>query len=157
MNDKAEKLYWEDFETGQVRQLGTRKVSREEIVAFAAEFDPQPMHMDEMAAKDTMLGGLAASGWHSCALMMRMMCDSYLLNAASMGSPGLDEIKFIAPVRPGDTLKGQFTCLEARASGSRPELGICKMFYELFNQHGELVMTWHCNQFFGRRSAGEQP
>lgn len=150
-------LYWEDFEAGQVRQLGERSVSREEIIAFAAEFDPQPMHMDEMAAKDSMLGGLAASGWHSCAMLMRMMCDGYLLDSNSMGSPGLDEIKFAAPVRPGDRLRAQFTCLETRASQSRPEMGVCKMFYELFNQHGELVMTWHCNQFFRRRTPGDQP
>lgn len=147
-------LYWEDFEVGQTRKLGERKVSREEIIAFAAEFDPQPMHMDEMVAKDSMLGGLAASGWHSCALMMRMMCDSYLVDAASMGSPGLDEIRFVAPVRPGDTLSGRFTCVESRSSRSRPDLGICKMHYELFNQHGDLVMTWQCNQFFGRRTPG---
>lgn len=149
------KLHWEDFKVGETIQLGERTVSREEIIAFAAEFDPQPMHMDEMAAKDSMLGGLAASGWHSCALMMRMMYDGYLFNSSSLGSPGLDEIKFVAPVRPGDTLKAQFTCLQTRPSQSRPEMGLCKMLYELFNQHGQLVMTWHCNQFFGRLTPGE--
>ncbi|MDH3580862.1 MAG: MaoC family dehydratase [Hyphomicrobiales bacterium] len=154
MNERLEILHWEDFEVGRTIALGEKHVTREEIVAFATEFDPQPFHLDDEAAKDTMLDGLAASGWHSCAILMRMMCDGYLLASTSLGSPGLDEIKWLKPVRPGDTLKARYTCLEARPSGSRPNVGICKILYELHNQQGELVMTWHCNQFFGRRGPG---
>ena len=157
MNEKNEILHWEDFEEGRTVSLGEAHVTREEIIAFASEFDPQPFHLDEAAAKDTMLGGLAASGWHSCAMLMRMICDGYLLASTSLGSPGLDEVKWLQPVRPGDTLTGQYTCLETRPSGSRPDVGICKMLYELYNQQDELVMTWHCNQFFGRRETGDAP
>lgn len=152
MSNEPETLYWEDFEPGRTLPLGEKTVTREEIVAFAAEFDPQPFHLDEAAARETMLGGLAASGWHTCAMLMRMLCDGLLNRAHALGSPGLDEVKWMKPVRPGDMLRAQYTCLESRPSGSRPEVGICKFLYEVFNQEDELVMTWHCTQFFGRRS-----
>jgi acyl dehydratase len=155
MNEKRQTLHWEDFEVGRTVPLGEKQVTREEIVAFAAEFDPQPFHLDEVAAKDTMLGGLAASGWHTCAMLMRMMCDGFLLNSTSLGSPGLDEVKWLKPVRPGDTLRAQYTCVESRPSGRRPDMGVCKILYEVDNQHGETVMTWDCTQFFGRRRAGD--
>lgn len=157
MSEHSQTLYWEDFEIGRVVALGEKLVTREEIIAFATEFDPQPFHLDEAAAKDTMLGGLAASGWHTCVMLMRMICDSYLVSSSSLGSPGLDEVKWLKPVRPDDTLKARYTCLESRPSGSRPEIGICKILYEVHNQQGELVMTWHCNQFFGRRETGGAP
>lgn len=144
-------LHWEDFEVGRTLTLGEKTVTREEIIAFASEFDPQPFHLDEAAAANTMLGGLAASGWHSCAMMMRLMCDGFLVNSSSLGSPGLKEVKWLKPVRPGDTLKAQYTCREARASKSRPGVGICELYYELLNSHGDLVMSWECTQFFGRR------
>lgn len=147
-------LYFEDIEVGRTISLGARRVTREEIIAFAAEFDPQPQHLDEAAARESGLGGLAASGWHLCALHMRLMCDGYLLNAASLGSPGLEAVEWHEPVRPGDTLRAQFTCLEARTSSSRPNIGICRILYETFNQHGALVMTWDCTQFLGRRCSG---
>ncbi|GAB4240149.1 MAG: MaoC family dehydratase [Methyloligellaceae bacterium] len=155
MNDATQPVYWEDFEPGRTVALGERRVTRQEIIAFAAEFDPQPIHLDENAARNSILGGLSASGWHSCALLMRMICDAYLVKAASLGSPGLDEIRFAAPVRPDDVLRARFTCLEKRPSNSRPDTGICKISYEVFNQHDELVLSWTCTQFFGRRSPGE--
>ena len=151
----ADKIYWEDFEVGRTVTLGQKHVTREEIIAFATEFDPQPFHLDETAAKDTPLGGLAASGWHSCAILMRMICDGYLVNSSSLGSPGLEEVKWLAPVRPGDVLEARYTCHEARASESRPDFGICRMHYEVFNQFGRPVMTWDCTQFFGRRQSGD--
>lgn len=151
MKHITDAIYWEDFEPGRVVALGEKHVSEDEIIAFAAEFDPQPMHTDPAAARDTLLGGLIASGWHSCAMLMRMICDAYLVNSSSLGSPGLDEINFLAPVRPGDTLSAQMTCLESRPSGSRPDIGIVKVLYEVFNQDGTCVLTWRCNQFFGRR------
>lgn len=154
MTSASKTLYWEDFPEGFIGTLGPKQVTREEIIAFAAEFDPQPFHLDEAAAKDTMLGGLAASGWHTCAMLMRMMCDGYLLRAMSLGSPGLDEVKWLRPVRAGDTLTATYTVREARPSGSRPFVGICKIFYEVINQEGEPVMTWDCTQFFSRRPEG---
>lgn len=147
-------LYFEDFEVGRTVPLGTRRITREEMIAFAAEFDPLPHHLDEAAARASPLGGLAASGWHLCALHMRMMCDAYLLDSSSLGSPGLEAVRWHASVRPGDTLKAQYTCRDARVSGRRPDMGICNFLYEVFNQHGDLVMTWDCTQFFSRRPAG---
>ncbi|MGD9869299.1 MAG: MaoC family dehydratase [Hyphomicrobiales bacterium] len=154
MPNPRDPLYWEDFPEGHTGALGPKLVTREEIIAFAAEFDPQPFHLDEAAARDTMLGGLAASGWHTCAMLMRMMCDGYLLDATSLGSPGLDEVRWMKPVRAGDTLTATYTVREARASGSRPAVGICKLFYDVKNQKGDTVMTWDCTQFFGRRPEG---
>lgn len=151
MDASSERIFWEDFEVGRIVALGEKQVTKEEIIAFASDFDPQPMHTDEEAARETMHGGLIASGMHSNAMLMRMICDAYLLNSSSLGSPGLDEINFLGPVRPGDTLRAQMTCLETRTSGSRPDIGIVKVLYELFNQDDALVLTWRCNQFFGRR------
>src|SRR6478752_9490823 len=94
------KLHWEDFTIGDVAVYGPRLVTREEIVAFAAEFDPQPMHMDEAAAAATLLGGLAASGWHSCAILMRMIADGFILDSSSMGGPGVEQVRWLKPLRP---------------------------------------------------------
>ncbi len=132
--------YFEDFREGDVLPLGPRLVTREEIVAFAAEFDPQPFHLDEEAAKDSLLGGLAASGWHTTAMFMRMMCDGFLLRSSSLGSPGVDQLKWLRPVRPGDTLAGTATVLSTRASQSRPEMGIVSFLFEIANQRREPVM-----------------
>ena len=108
------KFYFEDFPPGRTAEYGPRRVTREEIIAFAAQFDPQPMHLDEEAARATMLGGLGASGWHSCCVMMRMIADGLLLDAASMGAPGIDEVHWLTPVRPGDRLTVRGTVLETR-------------------------------------------
>ena len=105
------KLHWEDFEPGAVSIYGPRLVTREEIVAFAAEFDPQPMHLDEAAGSTTLLGGLAASGWHSCGLMMRLIADGFILNSASMGAPGVDEVNWHRPLRPGTRIRARATVL----------------------------------------------
>jgi acyl dehydratase len=135
------KFHFEDFVPGSVAQYGPRMVTREEIIEFAAEFDPQPMHLDDAAARASMLGGLSASGWHTCALLMRMICDWFILDSASMGAPGIDEVRWLKPVRPGDALTLKRTVLDARVSNSRPEMGFVNMLYELVNQNGELVMT----------------
>ena len=108
----ARKLYWEDFTKGSVAEYGPRLVSREEIIAFAAEFDPQPFHLDEDAARASMFGGLAASGWHSCSLLMRIIADGFLVNSSSMGSPGVNEVRWLAPVRPSDRLTCVRACLK---------------------------------------------
>ena len=151
MNENIKPVYWEDFRIGEAVAFGLKQVTREEIVAFAREFDPQPFHLDEAAAKETLLGGLAASGWHSCAMLMRMICDDYLAEAAGMGGAGIDEVRWMRPVRPGDTLTCRRTCLEARGSQSRPGMGVVKLFYEVFNQHGEAAMSWVGIQMFESR------
>jgi acyl dehydratase len=147
------KYYWEDFKVGEVHQIGEKRIDKDEIIAFAKQFDPQPFHVDEAAAKDSTFGGLIASGWHTCALVMRMMCDSYLLDSASLGSPGVDNVKWIKPVRPGDTIRAQRTVLEVRISKSKPGVGIVKNIWEVFNQNGELVMTMEGYSMFRRREA----
>ena len=98
------RLHWEDFAPGQMTEFGPRLITREEIIAFAAEFDPQPMHLDEEAASASLLGGLAASGWHSCCLLMRMISDWQLADSSFMGAPGIEEVKWLAPLRPGERL-----------------------------------------------------
>ncbi len=145
--------YFEDFREGEVLPLGPRLVTREEIVAFAAEFDPQPFHLDEEAAKGTLLRGLAASGWHTTALFMRMMCEGFLLRSSSMGSPGVEELRWLRPVRPGDTLSGTATVVSARASSSRPEMGIVNFLFEISNQRGEPVMRIKNPIMFARSAA----
>lgn len=146
--------YWEDFQVGEVEQIGERKVGRDEIIEFARQFDPQPFHVDEAAAEKSMYGGLIASGWHTCALVMRMMCDTYLLQSASVGSPGIDNLKWLKPVRPGDTIRARRTTLESRASKSRPDVGIVKNLWEVFNQQGEMVMSMEGYGMFRRRNPG---
>ncbi len=117
-------LTFEDFPVGHFGTFGPRHVTREEIIAFASEFDPQPMHLDEEAAKRTMLRGLSGSGWHLCSIMMRMMFDGYIGNTASLGSPGVDEVRWLSPLRPSDDLMLDIDVTEARVSRSRPETGI---------------------------------
>ena len=144
-------LWWEDFAPGSTREFGSRLVTREDILRFAREFDPQPFHVDEAAAERSLFGGLAASGWHTCALVMRMMCDAYLLDAASLGSPGLDQIRWLAPVRPGDTLSVRLEVLSARPMKSRPEVGLVQSRWTALNQRGEAVMSMEGWAMFRRR------
>lgn len=148
------KYYWEDFKPGESFPMGERVMDRDEMMAFARQFDPQPFHIDEEAAKRSMYGGLIASGWHTVALVMRMMCESYLNQSASLGSPGVDNVRWLKPVRPGDTIRARRTVLESRASQSRPEMGLVKTRWEVFNQDDELVMTIEGYGMFYRRGAG---
>ncbi len=134
------------LEVGHRIVLGPYTVSREAILEFAREFDPQPFHLDDQAAKATMLGGLAASGWHVAAIVMRMLCDAFISGSSSQGAPGLDEMNWLYPVRPGDVLVGHTIVESKRVSRSRPELGIVGMRHEVFNQHG--------NQVYGSRGSG---
>jgi acyl dehydratase len=117
-------LSFEDFPPGRFGTFGPRRVTREEVLAFAAEYDPQPMHLDEEAASRSMLGGLSASGWHLCSLMMRMMFDGFIGRTASLGSPGVNELRWLAPLRPGDDITLDVDVAEARVSRSRPDTGI---------------------------------
>ena len=144
-------LWWEDFVPGTTREFGGRLVTREDILRFAREFDPQPFHVDEAAAEHSLFGGLAASGWHTCSLVMRMMCDAYLLDAASLGSPGLDQIRWLAPVRPGDTLAVRLEVLSSRPMKSRPPVGLVQSRWTALNQRGEAVMSMEGWAMFRRR------
>ncbi|PWT73045.1 MAG: dehydratase [Proteobacteria bacterium] len=155
MSSVRYKYYWEDFKVGDTAPMGEKLVEKPEIIAFARLYDPQPFHLDEEAAQRSMYGGLIASGWHTVAMVMRMMVDSYLRDSASLGSPGVDNVKWLKPVRPGDTIRATRTVVETRASKTRPEMGMVKSKWEVFNQHGELVMTMEGYGMFGRRNPGE--
>jgi acyl dehydratase len=149
------RIHWEDFTPGQMTEFGSRLVTREEIIAFAAEFDPQPMHLDEEAASASMLGGLAASGWHTCCIMMRMISDGLLADTSFMGAPGIEEVKWLAPLRPGSRVNVRSTVLETRASRSRPDMGFVKFAYELIDDTGTTVLDLTVIPMFGRRAAGD--
>lgn len=145
------KWYFEDFEIGKTIEVGSRSVTEEEIIDFATKFDPQPFHVDKTAAEHSIYGGIIASGWHTCGMMMRLMVDGFLGKAASMGSPGVDEIRWIKPVRAGDTLTVTTTALEIRPSASKPDRGVVVTLWEAKNQHGELVATIKGMGMFQRR------
>ena len=151
------KLYFEDFAAGRTFEHGPRLVTREEIVAFAVQYDPQPMHLDEEAGGKSLLGGLGASGWHSCGIMMRMICDSFMLDSASMGAGAVEEVRWLRPIRPGDRLKLRSTVLDSRRSRSRPDMGIVRILFEMFNEHGERVMTMITPSMQATRDAGSPP
>jgi len=146
-------FYFEDFTPGRVFKHGPRRVPREEMMGFAAEFDPQPMHLDETAAKDTLLGGLSASGWYACCILMRMSVDAFVGQSASMGAPGVDEVKWLKPIRPDDELHLRATVAEARVSRSRPEMGLVKLDFEIFNGPGVAVMKLTTSLMMRRRTA----
>ena len=146
-------IHLDDFAPGQVHHLGERTLSRDEIVAFGRDWDPQPFHLDEQAAQATMFGGLAASGWHNCALLMRIISDGFTLGSSFMGSPGVEEVRWFAPVRPGDRLRVRVTVLETRTSGSRPDLGFVRFLFEMLNATDVRLMTLTASLMFGRRRA----
>jgi acyl dehydratase len=146
-----DRLHHEDLIVGKTYAFGHKVVTKEEIVAFGRAYDPQPMHTDEEAAKATPAGGLIASGWHTCAMMMRMICDGLIGRMASLGSPGVDEARWIKPVRPGDALSLRFTPQEKRVLASRPEVGLAKVLVELVDGNGTAVATWLTNQLLGLR------
>ena len=145
--------YFEDFKLGDVIELGSRTISKESILAFAREFDPQPFHTDEEAAKRSIYGGLLASGWHTGSLLMRILNDGLLKDTASLGSPGVDELRWLKPVRPGDVLSARMTVLESIPSRSKPDRGLIRSLMELRNQHGEVVLTVRGLSLLGRRPA----
>jgi len=133
--------HWEDFVVGSVREFGAMPVTREAMLAFARDFDPQPFHTDDAAAAQSLFGRLAASGWHTCAMAMRMMCDEYVLDSSSLGSPGIDNLRWLKPVFPGDTLSMRLTVLAARPMNSRPGVGLVQSRWEVFNQQREAVLS----------------
>lgn len=146
---------YEDFEVGSSLELGSKLVTAEEIVEFASEFDPQPMHLEQAAGEASILGGLSASGWHICGMFMRLLCDSLLLDSTSQGSPGIDEVKWKKPVLAGDRLTARSTVLAKRISSSRPGLGLVSMRAEMINQRGESVFELQNTGMFLSREAAQ--
>lgn len=144
----TKKWAYEDFAEGAVIDLGSKIVSAEEIVEFASEFDAQAFHLDEEAGKASILGGLSASGWHTCAMFMRMLCDAFLLDSTSQGAPGVDYVKWKKPVLSGDVLQGRLTILSKRLSRSKPGLGFVSWQAELVNQKGETVFEFQNSCMF---------
>jgi len=132
-------LWFEDFPVGREDPLGPLSMTRDGIIAFAREFDPQPFHLDDAAGEASLFGGLASSGWHTCALVHRMMCDAFMLDMAGMGSPGVDHLKWLKPVFPGDRLSGVCRVVDAREMNSRPGLGLVRFRAEVANQEGAPV------------------
>jgi len=146
-------VYFEDITVGDVAEFGAYNVTKEEVIDFATKYDPQPFHLDEEQAKVSVFGGLCASGWHSCAMTMRMLVDHMReRRVASMGSPGMDSIKWIRPVMVGDTLHVQASVDAKRESKSRPEIGFLKGTYKVTNQKGENVMVMHSNYMVAKRN-----
>lgn len=151
----SKKWAFEDFEEGAVLDIGSKTVTAEEIIEFATQFDAQPMHLDEAAGKASILGGLAASGWHSCCMFMRMMCDGFLLDSTSQGSPGIAYARWKKPVLAGDTLTGSTFIVAKRESSSRPNLGLVTCRHELRNQKNEVVLELENTGMFLKREAAQ--
>jgi len=145
------KYYWEDMHPGDVRDLGTITPTREEIIAFASQFDPQPFHLDDEAAQASVFGALCASGWHTCSMAMRLIVTNFLHQAASLGSPGLENIKWLKPVLPGDTLRLEHSIIETRPMSKRPDVGLLRTEWNMFNQHGDKVLHMEGWGMFRRR------
>ena len=151
MSAKSFKYWFEDFSVGMTVEIPGPVLTRESIMEFARRYDPQPFHVDEEAAKQSTYGGLIASGWHTVSLAMRMICDAYLLDAASLGSPGVNEVRWLKPVRPGDAIRLRMTVLEAKPSTSKPDRGTVLHRWDVLNQNGETVMTMEGYGMFRRR------
>jgi acyl dehydratase len=149
----AIKYYWEDLAIGSVRELGSVTLTAEEIKEFAEQFDPQPFHLDELAGRRSIYGNLCASGWHTCSLAMRLTVDNFLSESSSMGSPGLENLRWLKPVYPGDTLKLKYSIVEARPMRKRLDIGMVLAVWEMFNQNGDKVMQMQGWGMFGRRQS----
>jgi len=143
--------YWEDFQIGERAELGRHTFTEEEIVEFGRRYDPQPFHIDVESAKQSAFGGLIASGWQTCAIGMRLMVEGYIRQTVSLGSPGIENIRWLKPVRPGDTIAYSRIVLESRASTTRKGVGLVKHRWEAVNQRGELVLTMEGWGMFGRK------
>ena len=148
--------YFEDYAPGAVYEFGSVTVTQAEIIDFAKRFDPQTFHINPELAARSIYGGIIASGWHTGSIMMRMLADNFLSTVASMGSPGVDEMRFRKPVRPGDELSLRVTVVDRRLSKSKPDRGIVKIHSEVLNQDSEVVMEMTSINIFGRRAAGKQ-
>jgi acyl dehydratase len=144
----ADRRYFEDYAVGTTFDCGSIVVEEAEVMSFATRYDAQYFHTDREAAKGSPFGGLIASGWHTAALTMRLLVEGYLSSVASLGSPGIDELRWTRPVRPGDVLHVRVTVLEAKRSRTKPDRGIVHSLIEVFNQHGESVMSFKAMNLF---------
>ena len=150
--------YFEDLEVGTKSSFGHYEVTREEVLEFASKYDPQPFHLDDEAAAQTFFGRLSASGWHTCAMTMRMIVDQFRHEkTASIGSPGIDELRWLKPVYPGDTLRMETELIEKRQSKSKPNMGFTKSRQTVFNQHDEPVLTMIGNGIIAVRDPEHTP
>ncbi|MBL8674172.1 MAG: MaoC family dehydratase [Rhodospirillales bacterium] len=149
------KRYWEDFELGRVYPIGSTSFTEERVVSFGRDFDPQPFHVDKAAAEASMFGGLIASGWHTCAAVMRLLVDNFSHPDTSVGGAGVQDVRWLKPVRPGDTLTASVKLVEKRESSSRRDIGLIFKEFEVVNQAGELVMTMQGREFIRRRPAAD--
>jgi acyl dehydratase len=147
---------FEDYIVGAEQEFGSIVVEEAEVISFARRFDPQPFHTDPAAAKESIYGGLIASGWHTASLMMRLFVDHYLASSSSLGSPGVDELRWLKPVRPGDTLSLRATVLEATRSRSKPDRGLVRTLVEVLNQDREVVMSLKAMNLIRCRSLPSQ-
>ena len=146
-------IFYEDLEPGTTRNFGAYEVTREEVMDFASKYDPQPFHLDDEAAAQTHFGRLSASGWHTCAMTMRMMVENMMNEkSAGLGSPGVDELRWRKPVYPGDTLRCETEVVEKRRSASRPEMGIFKSRIRTYNQNDEIVLEMVSNALIRTRN-----
>lgn len=143
--------YWEDFVKGQTFECGPITISESQIIDFASQYDPQRFHVNKEAAEETQFKGLIASGWQTAAFMMRMVCDSFMVNSSSVGSPGIESLKWIKPIRPGDTLKTIVEILETRPLNSKPHLGMILSRWSCYNQNNELTTTIEAWNMFEKR------
>ena len=134
-------IYFEDLSIGQKIKIGPISVTEKEIIEFAKKYDPQPFHIDAERAKDSLFGGLCASGWHTCSLYMRMLYDGLLVNLASLGSPGMNQIRWIKPLFPNDTINGELEIISKTPSKSKPSIGSMIIDSKVFNNNDELIMT----------------
>lgn len=149
--------YWEDLTEGLTMEFGPKKVERDEVIDFATKFDPQPFHLSEEAGKASLFKGLAASGWHTAGMVMRMMCDGFILDSSSLGSPGLDGLKWLKPVLVGDELRARMRVLATRPMKSKPHVGLVQTVWEAVNQRDEIVMVIESWAMFGRREPAPPP
>ncbi len=145
--------YFDDFVVDEVIELGSVKVTEEAIIKFAKDFDPQLFHVDPVVARESPFGGLIASGWHTCAMYMRLLCDGMINDSSSQGSPGMEELRWLAPVRPGDILTARFTVLDVRRSSTKPHRGTVSFLSEMLNQESEVVLSMAGRGLYGTRDA----
>lgn len=143
--------YFEDFQVGETIELGSKEMQEEEMLAFARQYDPQPFHTSPELAQASIFGGVIASGWHTINVFMRLFVDVILNQTISLASPGVDEVRWLKPVRPGDVLRGRFIVASCTPSRSRPEMGVVRSRCEMLNQRDELVMSMAGSHFIGRR------
>jgi acyl dehydratase len=148
----SEERYFEDYLAGDVCEFGEIRIGEDEIIEFARRFDPQYIHVDPERAVQGPFAGLIASGWHTAALMMRLIVDNFLPKSASLGSPGIDELRWLRPVRPGDVLRVRVSVLDATRSRSKPDRGVVRTLMEVLNQHGDVVMSLKAMNIISSRS-----